>query len=125
LEGKEAVGGGNTGRISRKKESRRNKTAAISMTWSVLRTCSVMRPEARLIKKVYGTDPLVCPWLHGRARNEVSDQPKCGSEMKIIAIIMEPEEIEKILRHLLKIGWSQTTFAARHAPGAGPAELGY
>ena len=34
---------------------------------------------ARLIKKVYGFDPLCCP--------------KCHSDMKIIAIIMEPEEI--------------------------------
>ena len=37
---------------------------------------------ARLIKKVYGVDPLVCP--------------KCGKEMKIIAIIPEPEETTKI-----------------------------
>ncbi|MBN1366049.1 MAG: hypothetical protein JW976_14675 [Syntrophaceae bacterium] len=45
---------------------------------------------AKLIKKVYGCDPLVCP--------------KCESEMKIIAVIMDPTEIEKILQHLVKIG---------------------
>ena len=45
---------------------------------------------ARLIKKVYGTDPLVCS--------------RCGSEMKILAIIMDPGETEKILRYLVKIG---------------------
>ena len=45
---------------------------------------------ARLIKRVYGVDPLCCP--------------KCNSDMKIIAIIMNPEEIEKILQHLIKIG---------------------
>ena len=45
---------------------------------------------AKLIKKVYGVDPLTCP--------------KCGSEMKVIAIIMDPTEIEKILQHLVKIG---------------------
>ena len=45
---------------------------------------------ARLIKRVYGTDSLVCPL--------------CGSEMKILAIIMDPEETEKILKHLVKIG---------------------
>jgi hypothetical protein len=45
---------------------------------------------ARLIKKVYGVDPLVCPC--------------CGSEKKIIAVIMDPTEIEKILQHLVKIG---------------------
>ncbi len=45
---------------------------------------------ARLIKRVYGVDPLVCP--------------RCGSEMKILAIIVDPAETEKILRHLVKIG---------------------
>jgi hypothetical protein len=45
---------------------------------------------ARLIKKVYGVDPLICP--------------KCGSDMKIIAIIMDPEETEKILRHSINTG---------------------
>ena len=45
---------------------------------------------AKLIKKVYGIDPLTCP--------------KCRSEMKIIAVIMDPTEIEKILQHLVKIG---------------------
>ena len=45
---------------------------------------------ARLIKKVYGTDPLVCP--------------RCESEMKIIVIIMEQEETARILEHLAKIG---------------------
>jgi hypothetical protein len=55
---------------------------------------------AILIKKVYGFDPLCCP--------------KCRSDMKIIAIIMEPVEIEKIVRHLVKIGrpppnWDSTS----------------
>jgi hypothetical protein len=51
---------------------------------------------ARLIKKVYDVDPLVCP--------------KCGSEMKILAIIFDPEEIKKILTHLVKIGRSPPYF---------------
>jgi len=50
----------------------------------------------RLIKKVYGVDPLICP--------------KCGSDMKIIAIIMNPEETEKILRHLINTGKSPPNF---------------
>jgi hypothetical protein len=45
---------------------------------------------AQLIKKVYGTDPLVCP--------------RCGSEMKIIAIIMDHVETMRILEHLAKMG---------------------
>jgi hypothetical protein len=40
---------------------------------------------ARLIQKVFEVDPLVCP--------------KCGGEMKIIAIITNSEIIGKILRH--------------------------
>ena len=39
---------------------------------------------ARLIKRVYGTDPLVCP--------------RCGSKMKILAIVIDPWETEKILK---------------------------
>jgi hypothetical protein len=30
--------------------------------------------------------------------------PRCGSEMKIIALITDPAQVGKILRHLLKIG---------------------
>jgi hypothetical protein len=51
---------------------------------------------ARLIKKVYGVDPLICP--------------KCNSEMKIIAVILDPEETEKILRHLINTGKSPPGF---------------
>ena len=51
---------------------------------------------ARLIKRVYGTDPLVCP--------------RCGSKMKILAIVIDPWETEKILRHLIKIGRSPPHF---------------
>ncbi len=45
---------------------------------------------ARLRAKVYEIDPLRCPW--------------CGSEMRLIAVITDPAEVRKILRHLLKIG---------------------
>jgi len=41
---------------------------------------------AQLIKKVYETDPLICP--------------RCGGSMRIIASIGRPEVIEKILTHL-------------------------
>jgi hypothetical protein len=43
---------------------------------------------ARLIKKVFEVDPLICP--------------KCGSEMAVLAIITNPEEVHKILNHLRK-----------------------
>jgi len=41
---------------------------------------------ARLIKKVYESDPLVCP--------------HCGGEMRFLAVIEAPPVIERILRHL-------------------------
>ena len=48
------------------------------------------RAWARLLAKVYEIDPLVCP--------------KCGSEMKVIAVIQDPVEIRDILTHLVKKG---------------------
>ena len=56
---------------------------------------------ARLLAKVYEVDPFVCP--------------RCGSEMKVIAVIQDTEEIKKILAHLVKVG--------RAPPGFDPAEL--
>ena len=47
---------------------------------------------AKLIAKVYEVDPLVCT--------------KCGGEMKVVAVIMDPVEVKKILRHLVKTGKS-------------------
>jgi hypothetical protein len=56
---------------------------------------------ARLIAQVYEVDPLVCP--------------RCSAPMRILAVITEPEEVRKILRHLVKIG--------RSPPGFDPASL--
>jgi len=51
---------------------------------------------ARLIAQVYEVDPLVCP--------------RCSAPMRILAVITEPEEVRKILRHLVKIGRSPPGF---------------
>ena len=64
---------------------------------------------ARLIAKVYEVDPLACP--------------RCSSKMRILAVITQPAEVKKILRHpsggalrrLVKIG--------RPPPGLDPAIL--
>jgi hypothetical protein len=56
---------------------------------------------ARLIKKVYDADPLCCP--------------RCRSPMKIIAVITDPAQVLKILRHLVKTG--------KPPPGLDPASL--
>jgi hypothetical protein len=57
--------------------------------------CSVSSKEsrctwARLIAQVYEVDPLICT--------------RCRAPMKVIAVITEPEEVKKILRHLVKVG---------------------
>ena len=59
------------------------------------------RAWARLLAKVYEVDPLVCP--------------KCGWEMKVIAVIQDPVEIRDILSHLVKTG--------RAPPGFDPTLL--
>jgi len=45
-----------------------------------------------MIRKVYEADPMVCP--------------KCGSRMKVVAFLTEPEVVDRIIRHL------ELTFAA-------------
>jgi len=42
--------------------------------------------------KIYEINPYLCP--------------KCGSEMRVIAVIQDTAEIKKILKHLKKIGWA-------------------
>ena len=54
------------------------------------------RAWARLLAKVYEVDPMVCP--------------KCGAEMKVIAVIEDSDELKRILRHLVKIGRSPPGF---------------
>ena len=41
--------------------------------------------------------------------------PRCGSQMKLVALITDPPEVRRILRHLLKIG--------RTPPGLDPSAL--
>ena len=62
---------------------------AISQTQGFVRGT---KRRARLLAKVYEVDPMVCP--------------KCGAEMKVIAIIEDPDELGRILRHLVKMGRS-------------------
>jgi len=47
---------------------------------------------ARLLAKIYEIDPFVCS--------------RCGSEMKVIAVIQDVVEIKRILKHLKKVGRS-------------------
>jgi len=65
--------------------------------------CSAERRAAwaRLIAKVYEADPMVCP--------------RCGSPMRVLAVIIDSQEVKKILRHLVKTGKSP--------PGLQPSTL--
>ncbi len=68
--------------------------------------CSASSKESiaswvRLIARVYEVDPLECP--------------TCHSEMRILAFIIDPQEVRKILKHLVKIG--------KPPPGLNPASL--
>ncbi len=49
---------------------------------------ALRRSWAQLLKRIYEVDPLVCP--------------RCGSEMKVIAFIIDHEVVDKILRHLMR-----------------------
>ena len=57
---------------------------------------------ARLLKKVYEVDPLRCP--------------RCGSQMRVLAVITDPQQVHTILRHLIKTGAAP--------PGLDAASLG-
>ena len=59
------------------------------------------RAWARLIAKVYEADPLICR--------------HCGSPMRIMAVITEPQQVRRILLHLIKTG--------KAPPGLDPASL--
>jgi len=61
---------------------------------------ALRRSWAQLIKRIYEVDPLVCP--------------SCGSEMKVIAFIVEHAVVDAILRHLEKA----ETRSPRGPPGA-------
>jgi hypothetical protein len=45
---------------------------------------------ARLLAKVYEVDPLRCT--------------RCGSPMRVLAVITDPPQVLRILRHLIKTG---------------------
>jgi hypothetical protein len=53
-----------------------------------------------MIRKVYEVDPLICP--------------RCGSRMKVVAFLTEPEVVDRIIRHL------ELTFAAEKPPPENP-----
>ena len=47
---------------------------------------------------------MVCPGCMGEQRAKRVTSPKCGWEMRVIAVIQDPVEIREILAHLVKTG---------------------
>ena len=68
---------------------------------------ALRRSWAKLIKRIYEVDPLVCP--------------SCGSEMKVIAFITEHAVVDKILRHLKRRGEGQRERGPPGRPGLAAA----
>jgi len=63
---------------------------------------AMRRSWAQLIKRIYEVDPLVCP--------------KCGSEMKVVAFIIDHAVVDKILRHLKRTEGERGRGPPRHTP---------
>jgi len=64
---------------------------------------------------VYASCGSACPCrMESRRLQDPLECPRCRSPMKVIAVITEPEEVKKILRHLVKVGPGR---AADHHPG--------
>ena len=57
---------------------------------------------ARLLAKIYEADPLRCT--------------RCGSQMRVLAVITDPQQVFRILRRLIKTGAAP--------PGLDAASLG-
>ncbi len=55
----------------------------------VISSKACKRAWARMLAKIYEINPFTCP--------------RCGSEMKVIAVIQDTSEIKKILKHLRKV----------------------
>ena len=49
-------------------------------------TGETRRTWARLLRKVFEVDPLLCP--------------RCGSKLKIVSVITDPRVVDHILKHL-------------------------
>ncbi len=71
--------------------------------WYSNRSRGARASWARLLRRIFEVDPLLCP--------------ACGSEMKIVSVITEPDVIDAILRHIAKTG-GRDPFEGRPPPAA-------
>ena len=87
----EGTGGAKAGAPSRTARDETRDARALRRSW------------AQLIRRVYEIDPLVCP--------------SCGSEMRVIAFIIDHLVVDKILRHLKRRGEGQRERGPPGRPG--------
>ena len=71
--------------------------------WYSNRSRAARASWARLLRRIFEVDPLLCP--------------ACGSAMKIVSVIREPNVIDAILRHLARTG-GRDPFEGRAPPAA-------
>ena len=64
---------------------------------------AVRRAWARLLRRIYEVDPLVCP--------------RCGTELRIVAVITDPDVVDRILGHRARRGL-RSPFEPRAPPAA-------
>ena len=62
------------------------------------------RQWARLIRRVYEADPLLC---------------ECGHPMRVLSFLTDPSVVDRILRHLERKSWPQS----ERGPPGNPTEL--
>ena len=84
-----------------------NPQSAIANPQSKIRKKIPSRTWRELIKKIWNTDPLLCP--------------KCGGEMRLISLIEDRQVIEDILRHLSL--WEEKDGPSGLAPPEPPFRL--
>jgi hypothetical protein len=89
----------NVSRGKRKKEKPEEKTEISEIDAPPL-SKEIKKRWSYLIRKVYETDPLICP--------------KCQGEMRIISFIDQPYVIKKILHHLGR--WEESEAPAESEP---------
>ena len=90
--------------MSRPRRPRRRRGEGAHRTRVAIsrRAWRLRRSWARMIRRIYEVDPLVCP--------------RCGDELKVVSVIMDPVVVDRILAHRAQKGLDDL-FEARAPPG--------
>jgi hypothetical protein len=72
-------------------------------------TTARSRSWARLMRRIFEVDPLLCP--------------QCGVEMQVVGVIQEVPVIDRLLRHLRKIGGNSSSLGRTRGRRSGAARV--